>query len=312
MTDETTTDTKTTAAPKHVVEDALKFPLNKIVLPPKNVRSTPLDVSDLVASIKAEGIIEPLIAVLQEDGTALLVAGHRRYAAAMELELTDVPVRMLTADENRRHRIAIVENLQREGMNPLDMAAAIFEMINKEGIEQRVVAAGLGVSEGFVSQHLTLLKLPKKIQAALRSGQIELAHARQLARVKDEEQALGFLKMAPDLTSTGLSGKIDIYLQKEKEKADKAAAAEKSKAKAAQRKKLGVAAVADDDDDEEPSLADTYAAKKLEPLKKADMLAALKFYANKLERAEVDTKKAEYKGILRGLEIATGLYEFTP
>lgn len=317
MTTETPTETpaETTPAPAvvvHEIEDALKFPFDKIVLRDKNIRSTLPDISELVASIKAEGILEPLIAVPLGDGTAQLVAGYRRYYAAMELKLAFVPVRQLPADENRRHRIALIENLQRSDMNAIDKAVAIAEMIEKEGIEQRHAAKMLGVSDGYISQHLTLLRLPKKIQAEVKSGKLELAHARQLARVKNEEQQLEFLKLAGTLTSAGLGDKVDAYLQKEKEKEDKAAAAEKKKLKAATRKKLGVAAADDDDDDKEPTLAEIYGEKKLEPMKKTEMMDALKHFANKLERAEAETKKAEYKGILKGLEIASGILEFTP
>lgn len=314
MTTETTEVPEIPAEPPPVeIEDSLKFPFAKIVLRDKNVRSTLPEISELVASIKMEGILEPLIGVPLGDGTVQLVAGYRRYYAAQELKLEFVPVRQLPADENRRHRIALIENLQRADMNAIDKAVAISEMIDKEKCEQRWAAKLLGVSEGYISQHLTLLKLPKKIQGEVKSGKLELAHARQLARVKNEEQQLEFLKMAGSLTSAGLSDKIDTYLQKEKEKEEKAALAEKKKLKNATRKKLGIAAADDDDeDDKEPTMAELYGQKKLEPLKKTEMMDALKHFANKLERAEAETKKAEYKGILKGLEIASGITEFTP
>lgn len=196
-------------------------------------------------------------------------------------------------------------------MNAIDKAVAIAEMIEKEFIEQRQAAKMLGVSDGFISQHLALLRLPKKIQSAVKTGTLELAHARQLVRVKDEEKQAEFMKMAATLTSAGLSDKVDVYVAKEKEKEERAEKAEKAKAKAALRKKTGVAAP-EDDEEEVQSLADVYGEKKLEPLKKTEMMDALKFYANKLERATVDTKKAEYKGILKGLEIASGIVAFTP
>lgn len=289
-----------------------EFPLANIVLREKNVRSNLPDISDLVASIKSEGIIEPLVGVLLSDGKLELVAGYRRYHAAQQLKLETVPVRTITGDNARRHRVALIENLQRVDMNPMDRAIGLNEMIANEGIEQREVARKLGVSDGYVSQHLALLKLPKKVQLAVRSGQIELAHARQLSRVKNEEKALEFLALAPNLTSVALSDKIDIYLQKEKEKEAKALEAAKKKEKAERRKKLGVKDDDEDEDEAPKTLADEYAEKKLEPLKKTDMMEALKFYASKFERAEAETKKAEYKGILKGLEIAAGLQEFTP
>lgn len=318
MTEQTeaTPEATTEATPKpagvkfieRVVEEGLRFPFDKLVVG-KNVRSTLPSVTDLVASIEREGILEPLLAVMQADGFAKVIAGHRRYHAAKALGMKFLPVRFIEADDDRSRRVALIENLQREDMNPLDKAQAIADMIASETMEQRHAAKALGVSDGFISQHLALLRLPKKAQAALRSGSLELAHARQLGRVKDEDAMMEFLKLAPGLTSAALSDKVDAYLQKEKEKAEKAEKAAKKKTRA---KAKNGAEEDDEEADAEPTLADLYAAKKLEPLKKTDMTEALKFYANKLERAEADSKKAEYKWILRGLEIASGLFEFTP
>lgn len=285
-----------------------EFPLNKLVLQEDNVRSVLPDVTELADSIRAEGILEPLIAVPAGDGNAMLVAGFRRYHAAQQVGLTKVPVRLITADANRRRRVALIENLQRVDMNPLDKAIHITAMMENEFVEQKDVAKALGVSDGFVSQHLALLRLPKKIQVAVRNGDIELAHARQLTRVKDEEKALEFLALANTLTSASLSDKIDIYLQKEKERADKLAKNERLKAKASKRGKLGIKDV---EEDAPPTMAEQYAAKKLEPLKKTDLQEALKFYANKYERSESEGKKAAYKNVLKGLEIAAGLLEFS-
>lgn len=303
---------KAAAAPPVETFELVDFPMADIVLPEKNVRATLPDVKELAASIKAEGIIEPLVGARLEDGfKVLLIAGHRRYYAAKELKLTSVPMRIVVADEARRHRMAIIENLQRADMNAMDKATSIAEMIEKESLEQKDAAIALGVSEGFISQHLALLRLPKKIQGAVRSGTLDMASARQLGRVKDEEKALEFFALAGSLTSAGLADKIDLYVQKEKEKEAKVAAAAKKKEKAATRKKLGVKEADDDEDDAPKTLAQEYADKKIEPLKKTDMTEALKYYASRYERASSDAKKMEYKFTLKGLEIAAGLSEFT-
>ena len=285
-----------------------EFPMAKIVLG-ENVRSVLPNVTDMVTSIKAMGILEPLVGALLEDGKVRLIAGYRRYHAAQELKLATVPMRVMKTDVDFSQVAAMVENIQREGMNPMDIAHNIEKMMATQTMEAHVAARFLGRSEGWVSQHRSLLKLPKKIQAAVRSETIDLTTARQLTRVKDEEKALEFLKLAATLTAAGLADKIDFYLQKEKEKADKAEKAEKAKAKAA---KKGKSSKEEPDEDAEPTLAELYGEKKLEPLKKTDMTAALQYYANKYDRAESETKKAEYKWILRGIEIASGLFEFTP
>jgi ParB/RepB/Spo0J family partition protein len=300
---ETKARKKKAAAPASATFDAA-FPVGNIVLREENVRSEYTNMDESGASIEAEGILQPLtlVALVNDQGEATgkgeLVAGYRRYFAAQKASLTTVPVCFVDANEHRRHRLAMIENLQRVDMNPMDRATGIQKMQANEGIDQKGVARSLGVSEGYVSQHLALLKLPSKVQTALRNGKLEMTHARTLGRLKDEELILGLLKDAQGMTAADLTNRVDHLLAKEKEKAAKASAA-------APRKKKSAASA--EEGGEKVSLAEQYAAAVLAPLNKTDLRSELQARAEKMTKAKTEASRTEHKFVLKGLEIAAGL-----
>lgn len=309
MTEATTRTKKASARPEPLNEPVSEFPLANIVLREANVRSEYTGMDELGASIRAEGIIQPLtlVPIYDENNKRTekgeLIAGYRRYYAAKKAGLKTVPVHFVSADEHRRHRLAMIENLQRVDMNPMDRALGIQKMMADEELDQKSVAASLGVSEGYVSQHLGLLKLPAKVQGAVRNNKLEMTHARALGRLKEEETILGMLKEAQTLTAADLNAKVEFVLTKEKEKAAKAA--EKAAEKPSKRKAAG------DDEDAMPpskkSLAEQYADAELAPLNKTDLRNELQARAGKLENAKTESSRLEHKFVLKGLEIAAGL-----
>lgn len=290
----------------------LEFAIANIVLREQNVRSEYTNMDEMGASIRAEGIIQPLTVVpLLDDkgvqtGKGELIAGYRRYFAAKKAGLKTVPVRFVNADEHRRHRLALIENLQRVDMNPMDRALGIQKMMANEDLDQKSVAQSLGVSEGYVSQHLGLLKLPPKVQGAVRNNKLEMTHARALGRLKEEESILGLLKEAQTLTAADLNSKVEFIIAKDKEKAAKAAEKAAAAEKPAKRKPAG-----DGDEDVLPpvkkSLAEQYAEAELAPLNKTDLRNELQARAGKLENAKTEASRTEHKFVLKGLEIAAGL-----
>lgn len=290
--------------------EALEYPIKDVILnDERNPRSGLLpDITGLVESIKKEGILEPLIGMQarDEEGNAIegkieLVAGYRRYKAAKEAGLKTVPVRFISSDRNRQHRVALVENLQRADMNAMDKARGIQKLMEDEELDQKGAAEALGFSPGFISQHLSLLKLPKKAQERVAKGRLEWTSARELGRIGNDDIVIGLLDAAEEMTATDLKNKVEFIIAKEKEKA-KAAEAKDGTAKP---KKKGAKA----DEPEKKSLAEKYAELELEPLKKTDLRTALQQYAEKLDRSESETKRTEYKYVLKGLEIAAGLKE---
>lgn len=295
---------------------ALEIPLEQVELG-QNVRSDLGNISDLKESIQRDGLLEPVIVTPKlEDGKLIkdryvLIAGFRRHAAARLLKYTAIPAVVVTADERKRVVIALTENLHREEMNALDRARALQRIMELLNLDQRALAQRMGVSDGYVSQHLALLKLPKPVQMAVKKEEIEMAHVRQIVRLKDEEAQLKVLEDATKMTSTQLQAKIEFMVQKEKEKAEK----EREKQEAAgTAKKPAAKKRAKSDDEEVEEARQSFAEKRygnaqLEPLKKTDMRDALYYYAEKYDRAESENKKAEYKFIMMGLEIAAGLRE---
>lgn len=297
--------------PAALTDPILQFPIADIVLRTKNVRSEYTNMDELAASIRAEGIIQSLtlVPILDADGVrtgkAELIAGYRRYYAAKKVGLATVPAHLVNADESQRHRMAMIENLQRVDMNPMDRAQGIQKMIEDENLDQKSAAQSLGVSEGYISQHLSLLKLPTKVQGAVRNGKLEMTHARALGRLKEEEAILSMLKEAQTLTAADLNNKIEFTISKEKEKVAKAAEKASAAAKPAKRKTAGK------DEDVLPparkSLAEQYADAELAPLTKTDLRAELQVRAGKLENAKTESSRLEHKFVLKGLEIAAGL-----
>lgn len=300
------------ATPEPLNEPVLEFPIANIVLREQNVRSEYTDMDAMGASIRAEGIIQPLtvVPILDDKGVrtdkAELIAGYRRYFAAKKSGLKTVPVRFVNADEHRRHRLAMIENLQRVDMNPMDRALGIQKMMTNEDLDQKSVAQSLGVSEGYVSQHLGLLKLPPKVQSAVRNNKLEMTHARALSRLKEEESILGLLKEAQTLTAADLNSKVEFLIAKDKEKAAKAA----EKAAAAEKPTKRKPADGGNEDALPPvkkSLAEQYAEAELAPLNKTDLRNELQARAGKLENAKTEASRTEHKFVLKGLEIAAGL-----
>lgn len=181
--------------PSHPESVAARVPLAQLVPSAVNPRRTSIREADdeLLESIRLHGILTPLLVrpIEPRNGqpnAVEIVAGHRRYAAAMALGLQDVPVtvRDLTDDEARE--AAIVENLQREDLAPLDEAAAYHELLARPGQTPAMVAAAVGKSPAHVGRRLKLLSLVPAAQAALREGQLGVAHAELLTKLEPPVQ----------------------------------------------------------------------------------------------------------------------------
>jgi len=151
-----------------------------------NVRSDVGDVTALAESIRQYGIIEPL--VVTPDGR--LLAGHRRLAAARRAGLEQVPVRELNIhDERAAVEVGLIENAQREDLDPLSRAKAYRALIHEHGATVEEVARLVGHGAGHVYQHLQLLDLHPQVQQALLARTISFADARALAPLSPEDQA---------------------------------------------------------------------------------------------------------------------------
>jgi len=144
-------------------------------------------IRELAASIKEVGILQPLVVRSTTAGFEL-IAGERRLRAAREAGLDRVPVLIRQAGENESMELALVENLQRENLSPLETAAAYQALMDGFGLTKDQLARRLGKSRAAVTNTLRLVHLPENIQALLGDGKISEGHARALLGLKNEEQ----------------------------------------------------------------------------------------------------------------------------
>ncbi len=142
-------------------------------------------INELAASITEHGIIQPLVVRKRKIGYEI-VAGERRWRAARRAELKQVPclVREFTDEENML--IAIIENMQREDLNPIEEAEGLHQMIRTYGLTQEEVSKSVSKSRPYITNALRLLKLPKEIQQLVTDGKLTTGHARALIPIEDK------------------------------------------------------------------------------------------------------------------------------
>ena len=154
--------------------------------------------SELADSIREHGIIQPLLVRPLETGGYQLVAGERRWRAARMIGLTEVPVVIKEMTETEVMELALIENLQRQDLNPLEEAAGYRELMTTYGLTQDQVAKRVGKSRSAVANCLRLLTVPEEIQPFLSSGQLSAGHVKALAGMSDREEMVRIAKSAAD------------------------------------------------------------------------------------------------------------------
>lgn len=223
-------------------------PLTAITLPTSQPRRyfDPQKLQELTNSVREHGILEPLLVrpLLDNEGKYELVAGERRYRAAVASGLSEVPVTIRTLSDSEALQLSLIENLQREDLNPVEETEGILQVLsfklemdvsevvarlyrmrneasgivsqnvltNSEGETIQFLFDSLGLVswESFITTRLPLLKLPEEIKEALRSGSIAYTKAQVIARVKDQDLRQALLKeaIASDLSLTQIKEKI--------------------------------------------------------------------------------------------------------
>ncbi|MCB1336300.1 MAG: ParB/RepB/Spo0J family partition protein [Maritimibacter sp.] len=164
-------------------------PIEQIVPNPDQPRRTfvPDDLEDLANSIREKGIIQPLILRKRPDGNAgfEIVAGERRWRAAQMAQLHAVPALIREYSDTEALEIAIIENIQRADLNPVEEAAGYRELMDRFGHTQEKMAEALGKSRSHIANMLRLLNLPDDVLGLLREGKISAGHARALVTAED-------------------------------------------------------------------------------------------------------------------------------
>ena len=141
---------------------------------------------ELCDSIKENGILQPIIIEDAGDGEFYIIAGERRTRAARMAGLSKVPVQLRKFDEQKKLEVALIENIQRADLNPIEEATAYYNLIQLGDLNQEEVAKRVGKSRSAVANSMRLLKLPEDIQRALSNGEISSGHARALLMVKND------------------------------------------------------------------------------------------------------------------------------
>ncbi|MBP3958794.1 ParB/RepB/Spo0J family partition protein [Gemmata sp. G18] len=153
------------------------------------------ELASLTASVKNHGILQPLVVRAVGDSYQL-IAGERRLRAAKDAGLEEVPVHVVGFDDQQVFEAALVENIQRTDLNPIEKAAGFKEYMDKFRMTQDQLGGRLGLDRSTVSNLLGLLNLHADVQAAVRNGQLTMGHAKVLKGVTDLEQQLAFAKDA--------------------------------------------------------------------------------------------------------------------
>ncbi|HKD35814.1 MAG TPA: ParB/RepB/Spo0J family partition protein [Pirellulales bacterium] len=159
------------------------------------------EITELAASLREHGLIQPLV-VRRAGDRYQLIAGERRLRAAMQVGWTEVPVQVREADDRQVAEIAIVENLQRKDLNPLEKAASFEQYLARYHCTQEELAGRLQIDRSTIANLIRLLELPAAVQDAIRSGTISQGHARALLPLGDEQEQIAFCDR---IKSDGLS-----------------------------------------------------------------------------------------------------------
>ena len=162
----------------------------------------PETIAELAGSIREYGLIQPITVRALDDGYYQIIAGERRWRAAREAGLTEVPVRVIEADDRLATELALVENLQREDLNPMEEAAGYQRLMDDYALTQEQVAQRVQRSRPAVANALRLLTLCGPVQKLVAGGNLSAGHARALAALKDPRLQQ---RAAEEVVTRGLS-----------------------------------------------------------------------------------------------------------
>ncbi len=157
--------------------------------------------AELAESIKEHGVLQPLVVTRVGDSYEL-IAGERRFQASKKAGLTKVPVIVREASEQTKLELAIIENIQRHNLNPIEEAKAYQRLLHEFGLHQEEVAQKMGKSRSAVANSVRLLQLPIEIQRAVSQGKISEGHAKALLGIenKEKQRAIFELILSEELT----------------------------------------------------------------------------------------------------------------
>jgi ParB family chromosome partitioning protein len=184
--------------------DYFLCPIEDVNRSPDQPRQTfdETELQELATSIREQGVIQPLIVRQADEGGYVIVAGERRWRAAQRAGLRQIPVIVREATPAQAFELALVENLQRADLNPIEEAEAYKHLVEESGYTQEQLAERVGKERSSITNSLRLLKLPEAVRGMCASGQLSMGHARALLGC-DSEAAI--LRLARAVAARGLS-----------------------------------------------------------------------------------------------------------
>ncbi len=173
----------------------------------------PEALSTLSESIKENGVLQPILVRPLFGGGYQIVAGERRYRASMMAGLTEIPAIIKDLTDSKTMELALIENLQRENLNPIEEAKGYLTLAENYSLTQEEIAQAVGKSRPAVANALRLLKLPEEVRVLVSEGKLSAGHARALSAIEDPEL---IIKLAMEIVDKGLSVRETEKLAKPK------------------------------------------------------------------------------------------------
>ena len=180
------------------------LPIHKVEPNPKQPRRDfdPEELQSLADSIATHGVVQPLTVREKANGYYEIIAGERRWRAARLAELREIPAVIIQADDKKVMELALIENLQRQDLNPVEEALGYQTLMTEYGLTQEETAQRVGKSRSAVANMLRLLALNEDVLAMVREGKLSAGHARAVASLKTEKQQK---EAAQKIAALGLS-----------------------------------------------------------------------------------------------------------
>jgi len=160
------------------------------------------ELEELAQSVKEHGVLQPIVVRRKGDGMYELIAGERRFRAAKIAGMTTIPALVRNSNDEKALAVALVENIQRQNLNPMEEAKAYSRLMGEFGLTQDLVSRSVGKDRSSIANILRLLSLPKAVQQFIESGTISLGHAKVLAGLSTAEAQL---QLAQKIVSEQLS-----------------------------------------------------------------------------------------------------------
>ncbi len=161
----------------------------------------PEQLEELASSVREHGIIQPIVVSKNEKGFYTIIAGERRWRAARMANLKEIPAIIREYDEKTASEVALIENLQRENLNPMEEADGFRNLMDMYGMTQEEISEKIGKSRSAVANALRLLALKEPVRALVRDGKLSAGHARTLLAAADADQ----ISLAERVIAEGLS-----------------------------------------------------------------------------------------------------------